>query len=114
MPMLQSELTALTFLFDELTNVLYSECGNCYVRGIGTKKDPRKAARYFRQAESLGLYTPGNTWIHKAKYDDAVDEGTASPNRFDGARRLFRRRPLRQASATQVTPAPSSPRATAR
>jgi Sel1 repeat len=50
-----------------------SETAWCYLNGIGTKKNPKMAARYYRMAERQGVKNVGLSWIWKEKYDD-VDE----------------------------------------
>ncbi|MCJ1306391.1 hypothetical protein MMC25_000033 [Agyrium rufum] len=52
-----------------------AEAGYCYAQGVGCKKDMRKAAKFYRRAEEMGISTIGNSWIHKSKYND--DEPTA-------------------------------------
>ncbi|KAL9105318.1 MAG: hypothetical protein Q9227_009485 [Pyrenula ochraceoflavens] len=47
-----------------------AEAGFCYAEGIGTKKDLKKAARFYRQAEAKGMSMVGNSWIYKKKYLD--------------------------------------------
>ncbi|CAJ2513385.1 Uu.00g015040.m01.CDS01 [Anthostomella pinea] len=47
-----------------------TEAGFCYAQGVGCKKDLRKSARFYRQAEAKGMSMPGNSWIHKPKYSD--------------------------------------------
>lgn len=39
-----------------------SEAGYCYVEGIGCKKDMKKAAKFYRLAESKGVNMVGNSW----------------------------------------------------
>lgn len=39
-----------------------AEAGFCYADGVGCKKDLKKAARYYRQAESKGMNMVGNSW----------------------------------------------------
>jgi hypothetical protein len=51
----------------------FSETAWCYLNGIGTKKNPKLAARYYRMAERQGVKNVGLSWIWKEKYDD-VDE----------------------------------------
>ncbi|KAJ5924364.1 hypothetical protein N7466_008551 [Penicillium verhagenii] len=52
-----------------------AEAGFCYAEGVGCKKDMKKAARFYRQAESNGMSMVGNSWIYKEKYmaDDAKE-----------------------------------------
>ncbi|KAL1956328.1 hypothetical protein VTO42DRAFT_7411 [Malbranchea cinnamomea] len=45
-----------------------AEAGYCYVEGVGCKKDLKKAAKYYRMAESKGMSIVGNSWIYKDKY----------------------------------------------
>jgi TPR repeat protein len=35
---------------------------HCYMEGIGVKKDLKKSARLFRQAEAKGVSVAGNSW----------------------------------------------------
>lgn len=39
-----------------------AEAGFCYAEGIGSKKDLKKAAKYYRMAESKGMSMIGNSW----------------------------------------------------
>ena len=39
-----------------------AEAGFCYAQGQGCKKDLKKAARYYRMAESKGMSMVGNSW----------------------------------------------------
>ena len=39
-----------------------TEAGFCYAEGIGCKKDLRKAAKFYRQAEAGGINMVGNSW----------------------------------------------------
>ncbi|KAJ5887532.1 hypothetical protein N7495_007573 [Penicillium taxi] len=52
-----------------------AEAGYCYAEGIGTKKDMKKAAHFYRDAESHGMSMVGTSWIYKDKYmgDDSKD-----------------------------------------
>ncbi|TVY80334.1 Mitosis inhibitor nif1 [Lachnellula suecica] len=50
-----------------------AEAGFCYAQGLGCKKDLKKSARLYRQAESKGISMVGNSWIYKAKYNDDGD-----------------------------------------
>ncbi|EGS18852.1 uncharacterized protein CTHT_0054630 [Thermochaetoides thermophila DSM 1495] len=47
-----------------------AEAGFCYAQGIGCKKDLKKSAKYYREAEARGMSMVGNSWIHKPKYAD--------------------------------------------
>jgi TPR repeat protein len=40
-----------------------AEAGFCYAQGIGCKKDLKKSARFYRQAESRGISMVGNSWF---------------------------------------------------
>ncbi|KAG8527052.1 uncharacterized protein KY384_008481 [Bacidia gigantensis] len=51
-----------------------AEAGFCYVKGEGTKKDLKKAAKYYRMAEAKGMSMVGNSWIYKPKYADDTSE----------------------------------------
>lgn len=68
-----------------------AEAGFCYAQGVGCKKDLRKAAKFYRMAETKGMSTVGNSWysrttcavvdlgltlcrIHKPKYANDADE----------------------------------------
>lgn len=46
-----------------------AEAGALLAAGKGCKKDLKRAAAYYRMAESQGYDTVGLSWIHKAKYD---------------------------------------------
>jgi TPR repeat protein len=65
-----------------------AEAGFCYAQGIGCKKDLKKSARFYRQAEAKGISMIGNSWfvetflpntfsnknrIYKAKYNDDAE-----------------------------------------
>lgn len=39
-----------------------AEAGYCYAQGMGCKKDLKKAARFYRQAEAKGMSMVGNSW----------------------------------------------------
>ncbi|KAK2765438.1 hypothetical protein FQN54_008287 [Arachnomyces sp. PD_36] len=45
-----------------------AEAGFCYAEGVGCKKDLKKAAKFYRMAESKGMNMVGNSWIYKDKY----------------------------------------------
>ena len=67
-----------------------AEAGFCYAQGVGTKKDLKKSAKFYRMAEAKGMSMVGNSWyvihvldyiidddrtnhcfrIHKSKYAD--------------------------------------------
>lgn len=54
-----------------------AEAGFCYAKGVGCRKDLKKSARFYRMAEAKGMSMVGNSWIHKAKYNE--DGDAASP-----------------------------------
>lgn len=66
-----------------------AEAGFCYVEGIGCKKDMKKAAGLYRQAEAKGMSMAGNSWIYKEKYmapvgsDDRPDARSRDSPRSD-------------------------------
>jgi TPR repeat protein len=39
-----------------------AEAGFCYAQGVGCKKDLKKAAKFYRQAEAKGMSMVGNSW----------------------------------------------------
>jgi len=39
-----------------------AEAGFCYAQGLGCKKDLKKSAKFYRQAESKGISMIGNSW----------------------------------------------------
>lgn len=47
-----------------------AEAGFCYAKGVGCKKNLKKSAHFYRLAEAKGMSMIGNSWIHKAKYND--------------------------------------------
>src|SRR5271169_1985158 len=51
-----------------------SETAWCYLHGIGTKKNVKLAARYYRMAEKAGVKSVGLSWIWKEKYDEKVED----------------------------------------
>ncbi|KAK2772967.1 hypothetical protein FQN52_004801 [Onygenales sp. PD_12] len=57
-----------------------AEAGFCYVEGIGCKKDLKKAAKFYRMAESKGMSMVGNSWIYKAKYMSDDDSMPPAPS----------------------------------
>ncbi|KAJ5584628.1 uncharacterized protein N7459_004428 [Penicillium hispanicum] len=59
-----------------------AEAGFCYAEGVGCKKDMKKAARFYRQAESSGMSMVGNSWIYKDKY--LAEEESKSGGRSRG------------------------------
>jgi TPR repeat protein len=40
-----------------------AEAGFCYAQGIGCKKDLKKSAKFYRQAEAKGISMIGNSWL---------------------------------------------------
>jgi TPR repeat protein len=39
-----------------------AEAGFCYAQGIGCKKDLKKSAKFYREAEAKGMSMVGNSW----------------------------------------------------
>jgi TPR repeat protein len=39
-----------------------AEAGFCYAQGVGCKKDLKKSAKFYRQAEAKGISMIGNSW----------------------------------------------------
>ncbi|OJD17483.1 hypothetical protein AJ78_02404 [Emergomyces pasteurianus Ep9510] len=76
-----------------------AEAGFCYVEGVGCRKDLKKAAKYYRMAESKGMSMVGNSWIYKPKYmsDDEKLPPTPSLNSATGQEK----RPQRTKSRTR-------------
>ncbi|KAL2154731.1 hypothetical protein VTH82DRAFT_3407 [Thermothelomyces myriococcoides] len=58
-----------------------AEAGFCYAQGIGCKKDLKKSAKYYREAEARGMNMVGNSWIHKPKYNDDKDKAPRSKSK---------------------------------
>ena len=51
-----------------------SEAAWCYLKGIGTKKNVKMAAKYYRMAEKQGVKNVGLSWIWKEKYDEVPSD----------------------------------------
>ncbi|KAL1841613.1 hypothetical protein VTJ49DRAFT_6790 [Mycothermus thermophilus] len=58
-----------------------AEAGFCYAKGVGCKKDLKKSAKYYREAEARGMSMVGNSWIHKPKYQDDGDKVSRSKSK---------------------------------
>jgi TPR repeat protein len=58
-----------------------AEAGFCYAEGIGCKKDMKKAAKFYRQAEAKGISMVGNSWIYKDKYKSDDESAPRSRGR---------------------------------
>lgn len=58
-----------------------AEAGFCYAEGTGCKKDMKKSAKFYREAEAKGMSMVGNSWIHKAKYNEDKDDKKRSKSR---------------------------------
>lgn len=88
-----------------------AEAGFCYAKGVGCKKDLKKAARYYRKAEAKGMSMVGNSWymsppvsstttadtiscrIYKPKYADDTDATSEKESRDKSrTRTLFGRK----------------------
>ncbi|KAL3424845.1 hypothetical protein PVAG01_04126 [Phlyctema vagabunda] len=54
-----------------------AEAGFCYAQGVGCKKDLKKSAKFYRQAEAKGISMIGNSWIYKSKYNDPDDNNAS-------------------------------------
>ncbi|KAE8452144.1 hypothetical protein EG329_001611 [Mollisiaceae sp. DMI_Dod_QoI] len=63
-----------------------AEAGFCYAQGIGCKKDLKKSAKFYRQAEAKGISMVGNSWIYKAKYNEDADNSKKSSESRTGRR----------------------------
>jgi hypothetical protein len=53
-----------------------AEAGFCYAEGVGCKKDMKKAARFYREAESKGMSMVGNSWYVLAIASVAIESLT--------------------------------------
>ncbi|KAB5530530.1 hypothetical protein GE09DRAFT_395123 [Coniochaeta sp. 2T2.1] len=51
-----------------------AEAGFCYAQGVGCRKNLKKSAAFYRQAEAKGMSMVGNSWIHKSKYNEKEKE----------------------------------------
>ncbi|KZF26001.1 hypothetical protein L228DRAFT_242395 [Xylona heveae TC161] len=60
-----------------------AEAGFCYAKGVGCKKDLKKAAKFYRMAESKGMSMVGNSWIYKDKYKDDDDDRQSRATKKD-------------------------------
>lgn len=49
-----------------------AEAGFCYAQGVGCKKDLKKSAKFYREAEGKGISMIGNSWIYKASFHSFV------------------------------------------
>ncbi|KAF2723306.1 hypothetical protein K431DRAFT_292688 [Polychaeton citri CBS 116435] len=67
-----------------------AEAGYCYTKGIGKKKDLKKAASLYRQAAEAGVSMAGNSWIYKPKYmqEPPVSASAASSPHITEFRRV--------------------------
>ncbi|SPQ18294.1 841c6234-c913-4e7c-86c2-b4afd3ab4375 [Thermothielavioides terrestris] len=69
-----------------------AEAGFCYAQGIGCKKDLKKSAKYYREAEARGMSMVGNSWIHKSKYDDNKDSEKQTRSKSRSRKSIFSRK----------------------
>ncbi|KAK1835548.1 protein DSF2 [Podospora conica] len=69
-----------------------AESGFCYAQGIGCKKNLKKSAKYYREAEAKGMSMVGNSWIHKSKYDDDDADSKKSRSKSRTRKGLFSRK----------------------
>jgi TPR repeat protein len=67
--------------------LIFSETGWCYLNGIGTRKNPKMAAKYYRMAEKQGVRNVGLSWIWKAKYDEKDPSEAPKKKGFLGRKR---------------------------
>ncbi|KAI9757531.1 MAG: hypothetical protein M4579_003444 [Chaenotheca gracillima] len=61
-----------------------AEAGFCYAQGVGCKKDLKKSAKFYRQAETKGMSMVGNSWIYKSKYNEDPSNEVARPATREG------------------------------
>ncbi|SPN97044.1 related to DSF2 Deletion Suppressor of mptFive/pufFive mutation [Cephalotrichum gorgonifer] len=71
-----------------------AESGFCYAQGIGCKKDLKKAAKFYREAEAKGMSMVGNSWINKAKYKDDDENSPEADLKVKKTRNKSRTRTL--------------------
>ncbi|KAL2023231.1 hypothetical protein VTK56DRAFT_3354 [Thermocarpiscus australiensis] len=69
-----------------------AEAGFCYAKGIGCKKDLKKSAKFYREAEAKGMSMVGNSWIHKAKYNDDAKESDKPRSKSRSRKSIFSRK----------------------
>ncbi|KAK4105586.1 hypothetical protein N658DRAFT_417725 [Parathielavia hyrcaniae] len=69
-----------------------AEAGFCYAQGIGCKKDLKKSAKYYREAEAKGMSMVGNSWIHKAKYNDDNSKEKHARSKSKSRKSIFSRK----------------------
>ncbi|CZS94654.1 hypothetical protein WAI453_013351 [Rhynchosporium graminicola] len=62
-----------------------AEAGFCYAQGVGCKKNLKKSANFYRQAEAKGISMIGNSWIYKSKYSGDADDKKISEFRQGGS-----------------------------
>ena len=72
-----------------------AEAGFCYAKGVGCKKDLKKAARWYRRAEEGGISMVGNSWYVFGHYSTDFfcleQNGRARSWREQHTNALFRR-----------------------
>ncbi|KAM7222154.1 protein DSF2 [Rhypophila decipiens] len=66
-----------------------AEAGFCYAQGVGCKKNLKKSAKFYREAEAKGMSMVGNSWIHKAKYDSDNDKASVKSEKKSKPRKGF-------------------------
>ncbi|KAL2257711.1 hypothetical protein VTK26DRAFT_9267 [Humicola hyalothermophila] len=69
-----------------------AEAGFCYAKGIGCKKDLKKSAKFYREAEAKGMSMVGNSWIHKPKYNDDASGTEKSRSKSRSRKSIFSRK----------------------
>ncbi|VBB72264.1 Putative protein of unknown function [Podospora comata] len=69
-----------------------AEAGFCYAQGIGCKKNLKKSAKLYREAESKGMSMVGNSWIHKPKYADDPEKDKKDRAKSKSRKSIFSRK----------------------
>ncbi|KAK0748096.1 hypothetical protein B0T21DRAFT_277064 [Apiosordaria backusii] len=69
-----------------------AEAGFCYAQGIGCKKNLKKSAKLYREAESKGMSMVGNSWIHKPKYADDPEKDKKARSKSKSRKSIFSRK----------------------
>jgi len=65
-----------------------AEAAFSYAKGVGCKRDMKKAAELYRRAEAMGVKLTGVSWIWKEKYLEGEEKEKESKARA-GGRSLF-------------------------
>ncbi|KAK4159149.1 hypothetical protein QBC43DRAFT_339352 [Cladorrhinum sp. PSN259] len=69
-----------------------AEAGFCYAQGIGCKKDLKKSAKFYREAEAKGMSMVGNSWIHKSKYQEESKDSEKGRTKSKSRKSIFSRK----------------------